>query len=508
LSEEPGTGEVPYEPSAWGQRFHNLSFDFVLGGGSAGLGKSIILLMDPYPQIFEEHQRTHNPEHPFPLPPGGSTGWALHLRRTRPELTETIGRSLKIFPRLDPEARYYASEQTWHFSSGYMFQFGHCQNESDWTSYLSKQYTHLAWDELITFTEEQFDQISTRVRSSDPVLMRMLRNRAMSNPMMLRKGRTYNVPDPTWVRRRFVEPAREGNVVHVREVTLSSGKVKRDTWMFMPGLLRDNPSPEFIESYEVKLRLAPAHIRQALLYGNWFFTVGSYYGHVWRQNIHVCEPFKIPDHWPMFRMMDWGFKKPGCVHWCALDEDDNMFIFYEYTFRDRTDKDVARAVQSIETNVLKVPFRDGKSQLIGVADTQLWEQRGNDIASMAEVFHSKGVPWLPASKNRVRNAQLIYKRLGDHRSGTATPGLVIFRSCKKLVEIMPAVQSEQADPEMPTKDDKTSHWHESLGYGAAFASRGRRGIPERVTDEDYRRQRESEFDRTVGNRTGYYGSQA
>ena len=45
--------------------------------------------------------------------------------------------------------------------------------------------TAIYFDELTAFNEEQYDQITTRLRSSDAVLGTMLKVRSMSNPMTL-----------------------------------------------------------------------------------------------------------------------------------------------------------------------------------------------------------------------------------------------------------------------------------------------------------------------------------
>jgi hypothetical protein len=110
-----------YQPSPWGQLYHSLKHDEALGAGAAGPGKTLVLLMEPLAQIVVEHERTTNPEHPHALAPGSSTGWALSLRRTMPMIEQTIVRSHRIFPRLDPGARYDAQKHTWVFSSGYRY---------------------------------------------------------------------------------------------------------------------------------------------------------------------------------------------------------------------------------------------------------------------------------------------------------------------------------------------------------------------------------------------------
>jgi hypothetical protein len=152
-----------------------------------------------------------------------------------------------------------------------------------------------------------------------------------------------------------------------------------------------------------------------------------------------------------------------------------MYAIRELTFQRKTDREVARMVREIETQMGY--WKGRKSMLIGPADTQLWEKRGeDDTKSKAEVFWENGVPWVPASKrdaeaSRVSNAQLLSKRLADHSNGTTTPGIVFFDTCKNCIRTIPAVQTDVNDPECPA-DVQSDHWLDAVLYGCRYASRG------------------------------------
>jgi hypothetical protein len=315
--------EAVYTPSPWGIKFHSTQTNFTFGGGAGGPGKSTALRFDPLQQITVEHQRAFFPDDPHPLKdkliaehgeekgkelwrivPGESRGWALYLRRTYRELKQAIARSLVEFKKIDPGAHWSSGESTWTFSSGFKYQFGHCHNDADWAPYLGQEYTWIGYDELVTFEEEQFDQITTRLRTDDAVLCMLLRVVAMSNPMMKREeGDNYTVNDPTWVRRRFVDPEPDGNVVFKSKFKMSDGTFETWSWVFLPARLSDNPNAAFRRQYELALRKAPLHIRRAQLHGDWYVTTGSYYGAVWNPQLHIVEPFKIPSEWKVFRSM-------------------------------------------------------------------------------------------------------------------------------------------------------------------------------------------------------------
>lgn len=472
---EPG-----YTPSPWGALYHALPHDEALGAGAAGPGKTTTLLMDPVAQVLIEHKRCAEPDHPNHLDWGDSVGWALHLRRTIKELEQSIGVTHRIFPRMDPGCHWDNQKTTWTFSSGYKYQFGHCKDRESWSDYMSSAFTHISFDELITFEEEQYIQISTRLRTDDPVLSKMLRVRAMSNPMM-RSDQVTSVRDPQWVRRRFVDPAPEGKTTIKQEVRLDDGTIFYATRIYLPATIDDNPNKAFVEQYRKNLASRPRHIREALLYGNWYFTAGSFYGEVWEKSLHVCAPFKVPDSWPQFRSMDWGYKQHGCVHWWTMDDDGNLYCTKELTFQKKNVEQVAQLIKVIEKEMGL--WGETRSRITGPADTQLWEDRGDIGVTKATTMQQHGVNWTRAEKqgggitkrHRKTNADKLVFRLMDHGEGTGTPGIVFFRNCEMAIRTIPMIQTDQDMPDQPL-DGGEDHWHDSVLYACAYASRGRAGI--------------------------------
>lgn len=460
--------------------FHSLPHNEALGAGSAGPGKSLVLLMDPIAQVVVESQRQIDPEHPYPVRAGQSLGWAVHLRRESTMLDQTITRAKRLFPVIDPGFKWYESDKRGVFASGYKYDFRHCKDPDDWLSFQSNEYCHIGYDELVQFTQEQYEQINTRLRSSDPVLRLMLKIRAMSNPEMRRPSTsTWNVENPNWVRDYFVQPAPKGRITLSRELTMESGEKVERTRIYLPATLWDNPDKEFVRRYEQELQAQKPHVRQALLYGNWYVTAGSFYGDEWRESLHVVKPYKVPPYWRTFRSMDWGYKKPGCVGWFALNDDDDMVMFRELTFQGKTDEQVCDLVKRIETT-LGLWNNTRGSLITGPADTQLWEKRGESVMSKAEVFLANGIPWVPAEKaargagakmgGRQRNAELLSQRLKDHAKGTAHPGIVFFNTCVKTIETLPAIQTDPGNSELPL-DGGEDHWHDVVLYACAYASR-------------------------------------
>lgn len=483
--------EVPslYRPSAWGEVYHSLTHNEALGGGSAGPGKTAVLLMEPMQQILIEHERCMNPDHPYHQPWGSSSGHALFLRRIHPNLADVVKRAHKLFRAIDPAVKWNENKYTFTFRSGYVYQFGHCHDSTDWQNYLGFEFTIILYDELITFEEEQYDQINSRLRSFDPVLRKMLKIRAMSNPMMQRKqGENYSVADPNWVRRRFVDPHPAGKKTLVKKIKMDDGSIERWTSIYMPALLSDNPDPEFRRMYEINLQQMKPHIRQALLRGDWYITAGSYHAEEWNPQLHVQKAFDIPKDWPKWRSMDWGFRLPGCIHWWAMNEDGVAFCVREMPFKGMSDEAVAEAIIQVEQGMGWSKGRSSK--LTGPADNQLWEQRGDTGKSKAQAMADKGVYWTKADKrSRLRNAELLTKRLSDHENGTTTPGVVFFDTCKKIIQMIPSIQTSDKNPEEPA-DGNDDHCYDSVLYSMAYASHGRAGLGWVERDDEMEKEEE------------------
>lgn len=508
-------GRMGYQPSPWQMRYHALPHREALGAGAAGPGKTTALIQEPTFQVVAAHVRCQEyelkkkgkpPENEylkdFPVAWGRSSGRALYLRRASTMLTQIIDRADTLFRQLDPGLKWSEKKQEFTFSSGYKYKFGHCKDTGDYKQYYSDEFTIICFDEGTQFEEKQYQEISNRVRSVDPVFKHMLKVRMMSNPIPTHEGMGgAKVTDPHWVRKYFVEPHISGNVSIAKSIKLKSGKAVKRRRIYLPARLSDNPDPEFVEEYEATLKANnPPHLIRALFDGDWFSAAGNFF-EVWDANLHVIRPFDIPNDWPRWRAMDWGYKTNGCVGWYAMDEDGNVIKEREYTFKLKFADAVARRIQEIETDL---GLWSGRRSLItGPADTQLWEERGEGAKSKAHMMSDVGVTWTRADKkSRASNAEKVTARLMDHHGGAARPGLVVFDTCVMTIKTLPSIQTDPNDIECPMKGGQ-DHWYDETSYSVAHASQGPKGIGKRRKvrqewEDDEKRPR-----RKQRNRLGY-----
>jgi hypothetical protein len=475
---------VTYDPSPVQKEFHSLGVDEALFGGSAGPGKSLTLLMEPLSQIVVEHQRCAAGE----LKWGRSTGRCLHFRREIPRLEESITRSKMYYPDIDPGARWEEQKHTWTFSSGYKVQFAHMKDADSFMNFRSIQCTMLLFDELIEFERDHYDQMVTRVRSTDPVLRKMLKVRSASNPA------------PGWVREYFVDPAPQGRVVLRKSLKLNDGSVAERTRIFIPARLSDNPDKEYRRQYEINLQDKPAHIRASLLHGDWYVVAGAFFAEEWDQERHIIKPFRIPRDWRRFRSGDWGYKSPCVILWWAVTPDNELICYRERTYQHKTAVQVAERIKKIEQDAGEWDERRDISRCIGPMDTQLWEERGHTGPSMFSDMSTLGVTWTKANKkSRATNAQNVMTRLKS-RGLNGRPGIMFFDNCKGCIETIPAIPTDKSEPEEPLKGG-ADHHYDAVSYACSHFVMPTEKNESFLDDDDFEDELAQERER----RKGQYG---
>lgn len=449
---------VGYNPAPVQQEVHLCQANEILVGGAAGPGKSLCLLMDPIQtQLLFEHQRWERREI------DRSIGWAIHFRRNFKMLKQTIERSQLYFRAIDPPTRsspgaqYDSQEYIWTFSCGYRLQFGHIQNDEDRFNYLSSEYSHIAWDEVSEMSEEVYQFVNSRLRSSDPELSKRRRIVCASNP------------SGNWVRDYYVKWAPEGRKLLTKKLTMSDGSEVVRSRVFIPATLKDNPNPEFRRSYEEDLRDKPPHIRKALLEGDWWVVAGAFFADAWIKEIHEVDRFKIPSGWKKFRAMDWGVKNPGTVGWYAVDTDENLVKYRELTFQGKDAHQVAMEIKKIEQDAGEWDDNSKCSRLSGPADTQIWAVSGTVGPTIAETMMDEGVFWEKCTKNKSAACMQLLLRLNDHGTKDSPPGIRIFKNCVNTIRTVPAIGTSETNPELP--DDSPGvedHWLDETLYACMY----------------------------------------
>lgn len=506
-----------------GPQHHFMSFmgRYALFGGAKMGGKSACLLADPIRQIKVETDRMNAGEI------RSSTGRAIFLRRTMPELREMLDRARRLFPQIDSGAEWKEQDKTWTFSCGYKYMFGHMEEDGDWIKYYGMEFSEVIFDELTLFTEEQFDQMDTCLRSTDPVLKTMLYMRAGTNPVGA--GRD-------WVRKRFVEVAPPSTPVVRRVLTpVIENGVRREEivehlQIFIPAKVYDNPSADQAQ-YASILAGKSATVRRQLLEGDWYAGgEGAWVGEDWDSTLHVCEPFEIPKGWPRWRTGDYGYSWPGLasIQWFASDTAGNHIGYRSLTTVRQNAEMLAHRVREIEMDAGEWDVVRGCSKLRGPLDNSCWNNMGNVGPTIADSFWTIGVIWDKSEKDRHAAAEQFRQRLVRRtahptlkdekgRPQMIIPGIRWFNTCYSYVRdpngnrvkvgpivTIPILESDENDPDVPDTKGNDHDW-DSAAMGCLYRTLPALSdkIPRDELAELKRRMKESQENKP--GRMGYRG---
>ena len=388
--------------------------DEALYGGAAGGGKSDALIIEALRQVHIPHYR------------------ALILRKTYPQLSELIDKTMRYYKPVFPQARYNGTSHCWTFPSGAKIYFGSLHHAQDKYNYQGKAFDFIGVDELTHFTWDEYSYVMSRNRPSGPGTRVYIR--ATANPGGVGHG---------WVKSRFISPAPAGTrMVQLMKVKTPDGDeiTRRRTRIFIPSTVFDNPALlKNDPSYIGTLASLPEAEKQALLYGSWDSFSGQVFTE-WRNDpnhyedqrwTHVIAPFTIPKHWKIYRGYDFGFSKPFSVGWYAADEEGRLYRIKElYGCTGRPNEGLridpveqARRIREAEQND---PVLRGRV-IQGIADPAIFdESRGESIAAMME-RGPNFLHWMPGDHTRLAGKMQFHYRLAFNEDGR--PMLQVFNTC-------------------------------------------------------------------------------
>ncbi len=355
--------------------------------------------------------------------------------------------------------------------------------DGDWIKYYGMEFTQLCWDELPTFTEEQFDQMDTCLRSTDPVLKTMLRNRAGANPVGV---------GVKWVRKRFVEVAPPNTPVIRRiEVVLTddegakSKQVVEHKQIFIPAKVSDNKHADQAEYIAMLSTKSEAMVR-ALRDGDWYVSDGAFLLALWDSQVHTVKPFVLPKGWIRFRSCYYAYEKPASVSWWAVDPDGNIVCYKNLTVTHHDAEMLAYRIREIDIALELWDPRRNCSKIRGhLGPDEAWGHEKHTGPTVAETMGRAGVFWWKADKDRMGADNQVRWRLARRtadpdRLGPGkkpilnVPGIRWFRTCKDPIDTIPTLVPDKNDPDKP---DMKAEVHNYLDTGYACLSRPL--IPER-----------------------------
>lgn len=429
----------------------------------------------------------------------GSFWRGIIFDREFKNLSDLVAQSKRFFNAFGDGAKFHesASDYKWVWPTGEELLFRHVKRLSDYESFHGHEYPFIGWNELTKHpTAELYDKMMSTNRSSftpakhTPMLLddkgKPKRNKQGNvvyltpdnNPLPEIPLEVFSTTNPSgpghnWVKRRFINCAKNGEVVK-SDCIVFDPKTQQDvtitrTQVAIFGSYRENiylPAAYIAELD--RLTDSDPNLKQAWLYGNWDVTAGGAIDDLWSRAVHVRSRFKVPETWRIDRSFDWGSSHPFSVGWwaeCNGEEatlpDGSKFCppagtliqLAEWygTAEIGTNKGLKMSAPDIATGIIEREIELMRGGWIssqpwpGPADNQIRDVRESDVDSIETKMGKKGVRWTDSDKSpgsRRNGLQLLRDRL-EASVRNEGPGIYFMSNCIGSIETLPSLPRDE-----------------------------------------------------------------
>jgi hypothetical protein len=184
------------------------------------------------------------------------------------------------------------------------------------------------------------------------------------------------------------------------------------------------------------------HLRRRWLDGLWVAAEGSVYPE-FDEDVHVVEPFNVPQDWPFFVGVDPGYDHPCAILWFSIAPNGCMYVVHE----------LYRGGLSIAQHAADIRVSNGAGWTVHryYGDPQhCFSQTAQSPKSIAGQFREHGIsvlPW-PRSTDEESMVERVRERLRTVR-------FKVFRTCRNTInEFQSWSYKRDAKGMMPKGDDQ------------------------------------------------------
>lgn len=209
--------------------------------------------------------------------------------------------------------------------------------------------------------------------------------------------------------------------------------------------------------------------------GEWGVSGGQYFTE-WRDSIHVCAPFPIPDRWRRYVSLDYGLDMLA-AYFIAVDSQGRAWVYKEIYESGLIVSDAARRIRQYTVS--------GEQIYQYFAPPDLWNRRQDTGKSAADIFAEYGIPLSKAENSRVAGWYDLREWLKPYpdEQGRMRAALTVFSNCENLIRTLPSISRDPVNPnDVAATPHELTHAPDALRYFAAgrpIPESGRGEIPMR-----------------------------
>ena len=176
-----------------------------------------------------------------------------------------------------------------------------------------------------------------------------------------------------------------------------------------------------------------------------------------RRNIHVTEPFDIPDHWRRYHAIDYGLDMLASL-WAAVDSEGNVYVYREVYESGLIVPEACRKMREAEKDD-EIHARYAPPDLFG---------RSSETGrTRAEAFAEGGFSFAKASADRKAGWSNLkdWLRVYTDAEGKETARLRIFSCCENLIRTLSAIpRDKRISDDCATEPHELTHAPDALRY--------------------------------------------
>ncbi len=177
------------------------------------------------------------------------------------------------------------------------------------------------------------------------------------------------------------------------------------------------------------------------IYGSMDSFEGQVYSE-FRRDIHVIQPFRIPDDWTRVIGIDHGYRNPAAWVWGAVDHDDNLYIYREFYKREWLIEEICKKGKTDPKTgdySPSVTLLMGKERISEAhIDPSTRQVRGTTAGTDWEAYVDNlptGFPLMCANNDKGPGIDRV-KSFLKLDEGTGKPRMYLFNTCTNLIEEM------------------------------------------------------------------------
>ena len=183
---------------------------------------------------------------------------------------------------------------------------------------------------------------------------------------------------------------------------------------------------------------------------------GAYFDEM-RRDIHVCEPFAIPDDWRRYHTMDYGLDMLAS-YWVAFDEENNAYVYREVYEEGLIIPKAAEAMKQAE---------QGEAIYLRYAPPDMFGRSNESGRTRAEIFDSYGLHFERSSNDRISGWANLKEWLQVYTDpeGKEAARLKIFKNCPNLIRTLQSIARDKKKPnDCANEPHELTHAPDALRY--------------------------------------------